>query len=58
MYLGPDHGMCDCDKRCKCREAWTGDDCSCTTKNDTCLVNNVKHKNKLQDFPYDENNFF
>jgi hypothetical protein len=42
MYLGPDHGICGCDKRCKCQENWTGDDCSCTTKNDSCLVNNVK----------------
>lgn len=39
--LGPDHGICGCDKRCKCRENWSGDDCSCTTRNDTCLVNNV-----------------
>jgi hypothetical protein len=46
MYLGPDHGICGCDKRCKCQEDWTGDDCSCTTKNDSCLVNNVKQKNK------------
>jgi hypothetical protein len=47
LYSGPDHGLCGCDKRCKCQEDWTGDDCSCTTKNDSCLVNNVKKK----DFP-------
>lgn len=41
-FPGSDHGVCDCDKQCKCREDWTGDDCSCTTKNDTCLVNNVR----------------
>ena len=40
-HLGPEHGLCGCDKRCKCREGWTGDDCSCTTKTDGCLVNNV-----------------
>ncbi|CAF4396183.1 unnamed protein product, partial [Adineta steineri] len=38
---GADHGICTCDKRCKCKEGWTGDDCSCTTKTDTCRVNNV-----------------
>ncbi|CAF0847282.1 unnamed protein product [Adineta ricciae] len=38
---GPEHGLCGCDKRCKCREEWTGDDCSCTTKTDGCLVNNT-----------------
>ncbi len=46
MNLGPDHGICGCDKRCKCQEDWTGDDCSCTTKNDSCLVNNV-NKNRF-----------
>ncbi|CAF0798067.1 unnamed protein product [Adineta steineri] len=38
---GADHGICTCDKRCKCKEGWTGDDCSCTTKTDTCRVNNT-----------------
>ena len=42
MCKGPDHGICGCDKRCQCRIGWTGDDCSCTTNTDTCLVNNVK----------------
>jgi len=42
MNLGSDHGLCACDKQCKCYKDWTGDDCSCTTKNDTCLVNNVR----------------
>jgi protocadherin alpha len=40
-YLGPNHGVCGCDKRCQCNEGWTGDDCSCTTKTDSCLVNKV-----------------
>ncbi|CAF3376669.1 unnamed protein product [Rotaria socialis] len=38
---GQGHGICGCDKRCKCQEGWTGDDCSCTTKTDSCLVNNT-----------------
>jgi hypothetical protein len=46
IYSGPDHGICGCDKRCKCQEDWTGDDCSCTTKTDSCLVNNVKQKKR------------
>lgn len=51
ICLGSDHGICGCDKRCKCQEGWTGDDCSCTTKNDSCLVNNVKKKKKIPVFP-------
>lgn len=46
-YLGPDHGICGCDKRCKCQGDWTGDDCSCTTKNDSCLVNNVRKEKDI-----------
>ncbi|CAF0786166.1 unnamed protein product [Didymodactylos carnosus] len=37
---GPDHGECDCGKRCKCHAGWTGEDCSCTTNNSTCLTKN------------------
>lgn len=39
--LGADHGIYACDQRCKCRKNWSGDDCSCTAKNETCLGNNV-----------------
>lgn len=38
---GPSQGFCDCGE-CKCEEDWTGPDCNCFTKNDSCLAPNGK----------------
>ncbi|XP_009997642.1 PREDICTED: integrin beta-3 [Chaetura pelagica] len=37
--LSPGHGRCSCGD-CLCDSDWTGDNCNCTTRTDTCLASN------------------
>ncbi|KAF6209301.1 hypothetical protein GE061_015046 [Apolygus lucorum] len=37
LCSGPEHGTCVCGK-CQCLDGWEGQDCSCSTNNNTCMA--------------------
>uniref|UniRef100_A0A146KXD2 Integrin beta n=1 Tax=Lygus hesperus TaxID=30085 RepID=A0A146KXD2_LYGHE len=37
LCSGPEHGTCVCGK-CQCLDGWDGQDCSCSTNNNTCMA--------------------